>query len=110
MKSQCLAVLSVLLLAGQAPGKIIPNHAIADLVLPVLQPRAYLPVHWDGLYGAFNAGVPSAYADTALAARLKAGGVELIRPTQYMDKWRLDRHGVRAIPNDAVKAALGFAR
>lgn len=86
------------------------GRAIADLVLPVLQPRAYLPVHWDGLYGAFSAGVPTPYADTALAGRLQAAGVELLRPRQYMDKWRLDRHGVRAVPNDAVKAALGFAR
>jgi len=25
-----------------------------------------------------------------------------------MDKWRLSRDGVRPIPNDAVKKALGF--
>jgi len=86
------------------------GRAVADLVLPVLKPRAYLPVHWDGLYGAFSVGVPRAYADTALAGRLQAAGVDLLRPTQYMDKWRLDRQGVRAVPNDRVKAALGFAR
>jgi hypothetical protein len=39
---------------------------------------------------------------------LKEAGVELMHPQQYMDKWRLDRTGVRPIPNAAVKQALGF--
>ena len=86
------------------------GSAVAELVLPVLKPRAYLPVHWDGLYGAFNAGVPSAYSDTVLSRTLDAAGVKSLRPTQYMDKWRLDRRGVYAVPNDAVKRALGFAK
>src|SRR5262249_27416603 len=34
------------------------GQAVAKLVVPVLKPKAYLPVHWDGLYGAFQAGVP----------------------------------------------------
>jgi hypothetical protein len=32
----------------------------------------------------------------------------LIKPEQYMDKWRLDNTGVRTITNAAVKRALGF--
>jgi hypothetical protein len=35
--------------------------------------------------------------------------VRLVRPRQYMDRWRLDRTGVRPIPNDSVKRALGFS-
>jgi hypothetical protein len=85
------------------------GQAIARLVLPVLRPKAYLPVHWDGLYRAFSAGVSAAYSNAALEAALLNAGVELIRPAQYMDKWRLDRNGVRAVPNVAVKQALGFA-
>ena len=27
------------------------GRAVAALVLPVIKPRVYLPVHWDGLYG-----------------------------------------------------------
>jgi hypothetical protein len=77
-------------------------------VLPVLKPKAYLPVHWDGLWRPFKDGVPGPYSDPALQAMLTKSGVELIAPQQYMDKWRLDRTGVRAIPNDAVKKALGF--
>lgn len=85
------------------------SQAIARLVLPVLRPKAYLPVHWDGLYGAFSAGVSAAYSNPALEAALLNAGVDLIRPAQYMDKWRLDHNGVRAMPNVAVKQALGFA-
>ncbi len=81
---------------------------VANVLLPVLKPRAYLPVHWDGLYGAFEAGVPQPYADAPLERTLAAAGVSLLKPIQYMDKWRLDRTGARAVPNDAVKKALGF--
>jgi len=81
---------------------------IAQLVLPVLKPKAYLPVHWDGLWGAFNAGVPQPYSDPTLERFLEDSHVRLIKPGQYMDKWRLDRNGVRAIDNSAVKQALGF--
>jgi L-ascorbate metabolism protein UlaG (beta-lactamase superfamily) len=81
---------------------------IARLVIPVLHPRAYLPVHWDGLYGAFAAGVPRVYADSSLEALLASSNVRLIKPAQYMDKWRLDRGGVRSIDNSVVKKTLGF--
>ena len=83
---------------------------IAQLVLPVLKPKAYLPVHWDGLFGAFAAGVPKPYADPALEDFLTKARVTLVKPTQYLDKWRLDRNGLRPLPNDAVKQALGFAK
>jgi hypothetical protein len=81
---------------------------IAQLVLPVLKPKAYLPVHWDGLWGAFGAGVPQPYSDPALEGFLERSQVRLIRPLQYMDKWRLDRHGVHVLDNEGVKRALGF--
>jgi hypothetical protein len=84
------------------------GQAVARLVLPILKPKAYLPVHWDGLYGAFESGVPAPYSDAALEDVLRSTGVELITPKQYMDKWRLDRSGVHAVPNVAVKRALGF--
>jgi hypothetical protein len=82
--------------------------AAAKLVAPVLRPAAFLPVHWDGLWGAFEAGAPKPYADAALEEFLKAAGIALVRPAQYMDKWRLDRRGVRPVPNLEVKNALGF--
>ena len=64
---------------------------MAALVLPVLKPKAYLPVHWDGLFGAFKAGPAQPYADPELAPLLASSGVRRIVPVQYMDKWRLDR-------------------
>ena len=83
---------------------------VAQLVLPILKPRAYLPVHWDGLWGAFEAGIPRAYSDPPLEALLTMSRVSLVRPAQYMDKWRLDREGIRVVENDAVKKALGFLK
>jgi hypothetical protein len=80
----------------------------AELIVPIIHPAAYLPVHWDGLWESFRAGAPWKYKDDALAAFLAAQGVRLLEPTQYMDKWRLSRERVTAIPNPAVKAALGF--
>jgi L-ascorbate metabolism protein UlaG (beta-lactamase superfamily) len=81
---------------------------IAERVLPVIKPRAYLPVHWDSFWTPFDAGVDKPYADAPLKDLLAKSGVQLIVPVQYMDKWRLDRAGVRAIPNAVVKKALGF--
>jgi hypothetical protein len=34
--------------------------------------------------------------------------VKLLKPGQYMDKWRLDRNGVQPVANTAVKSVLGF--
>ena len=84
--------------------------AIAALLLPVLRPKAYLPVHWDDFFGAFEEGVSARYSDPALETALRGAGVQLLRPAQYMDKWQLDHRGVRAVPNVVVKQALGFAR
>lgn len=81
---------------------------VAALVLPVLKPKAYLPVHWDGLFGAFKAGPPQPFADAALANLLEESGVRQVVPVQYMDRWRLDRNGVQVLDNNAVKQKLGF--
>jgi hypothetical protein len=37
-----------------------------------------------------------------------AAKIQVVAALQYMDKWRLDRSGSRAIANDSVKRALGF--
>jgi hypothetical protein len=81
---------------------------VLKLVVPVLNPKAFLPVHWDGLWGAFEAGVPKPYADPGVEALLKDSGTLVVKPVQYMDKWRLDRSGVRPVANSDVKKALGF--
>jgi len=81
---------------------------VAQLVIPVLKPKAYLPVHWDDMWSAFLAGVPAPFSDPALEDFLSQSGVNLVRPRQYMDKWRLDGSGIVAIDNGPVKEALGF--
>jgi len=81
---------------------------IARLVLPILQAKAFLPIHWDGLFGPFDAGVTTPYADAQLEMFLASNGTQLLKPNQYMDKWRLDASGVRPVDNASVKRALGF--
>ena len=81
---------------------------VAALVLPVIKPKAYLPVHWDGLFGPFKAGPPQPYSDAPLAALLEENGVRRIVPVQYMDRWRLDANGVQPLDNDKIKRQLGF--
>jgi L-ascorbate metabolism protein UlaG (beta-lactamase superfamily) len=81
---------------------------VAALVLPVLRPKAYLPVHWDGLFGAFKAGPPQPFADAPLAALLEQSGVRPVIPVQYMDRWRLDANGVQTLENVEIKQKLGF--
>lgn len=83
--------------------------AVARLILPIIKPKAYLPVHWEGLYASFFAGMPRAYSDSALEQYLSSAGVKLIKPGQYMDKWRLDRTGIQPVANTVVKRALGFS-
>jgi hypothetical protein len=81
---------------------------VAALVLPVLRPKAYLPVHWDGLFGAFKAGPAQPWSDPPLAALLEENGVRPIIPLQYMDRWRLDTNGVQPLDNGEIKQQLGF--
>jgi hypothetical protein len=82
---------------------------IARLVVPIIKPKTYLPVHWEGLYSPLAAGIPRAYSDAALEQFLNTAGVKLLKPGQYMDKWRLDKNGVVPVENNDVKKALGLA-
>jgi hypothetical protein len=80
---------------------------VAELVVPLLHPKAYLPIHWDGLFGAFRAGAP-VFSDSDLTTYLKTQNVQLITPAQYMDKWSLSPSGIVPVDNSQVKHALGF--
>ena len=80
---------------------------VAQLVVPLLHPKAYLPVHWDGLFRAFDAGAP-AFSDGNLSNYLGSHGVRLVTPVQYMDKWSLSPSGIVPVDNKQVQQALGF--
>ncbi len=82
---------------------------VAQLVVPVLHPRFYIPNHWDGLYNPFFKGLPFPYKDSALKAYLDSMGIPMLPQTQYFDKYRLDKDGVTKVPNTAQKRKLGFA-
>ncbi len=81
---------------------------VSKLVVPVAKPKAFIPVHWDGLWNSFDGGVTAPYSDPATEALLRDAGVSVLVPRQYMDKWRLSRNGVVEVENTAVKHALGF--
>jgi L-ascorbate metabolism protein UlaG (beta-lactamase superfamily) len=83
------------------------NAPVARL-LPIINPKAFVPVHWDSFTSPFLKG-PGPFRDSnKIVPPLSAAGVRFLTPVQYMDKWRLGRDGVDSVPNTAVKQALGF--
>jgi L-ascorbate metabolism protein UlaG (beta-lactamase superfamily) len=86
------------------------GEPVAALVVPVLKPKAFLPVHWDDFWKPIEAGVPTPYADPGLEAALVSAGVTLVRPAQFMDRWRLNATGVHRVDNTQAKRALGLIR
>lgn len=86
------------------------SKPIAELVVPVVRPKAHIPVHWDNFWSPFLTGVTQPFSDNALEEYLAAQNVELINPQQYMDKWRLDVRGTKSIPNESIQRTLGFTR
>jgi hypothetical protein len=82
---------------------------VAEMVVPVIRPRTYIPNHWDGLFNSFWAGMPYPYKDDALRAYLASQKVGLIAQKQYFDKYILTRDGVQTDANLEVKRKLGFA-
>lgn len=87
----------------------VGSTAVADLVLPVVKPKTYIPNHWDGLFNPFFAGLPFPYSDPGLESKLAADRIPLVSQRQYMDAFLLDLSGVTPVPNHEVKQKLGFS-
>ncbi|MDB5954218.1 MBL fold metallo-hydrolase [Ramlibacter sp.] len=85
------------------------GRPVAEMVIPVLHPRTYIPSHWDGLFNAFWPGMPYPFKDEALASYLQAESVSLMPQQQYFDRYILTKAGVQRDENLAVKSKLGFA-
>jgi len=83
--------------------------AVAQLIVPVIRPKVYIPNHWDGLFNGFFNGLPFPYKDDALKAFLDTQGIPLMPQQQYFDKYRLDDDGVTMVGNHTVKRRLGFS-
>jgi len=81
---------------------------VAQLVVPVLHPKTYLPNHWDGLFNPLWSGLPYPYKDDALRDYLESQKIGLMAETQYFDKFILTGSGVVRDANVAVKGRLGF--
>jgi L-ascorbate metabolism protein UlaG (beta-lactamase superfamily) len=84
------------------------GRPVAELVVPVIHPRTYIPSHWDGLFNPFWPGMPYPFKDDALRAYLSAQQITFTAQSQYFDKFVLSREGVSLDANHAVKARLGF--
>ena len=82
---------------------------VAELVVPLIHPRAYIPNHWDGLFNSFWKGLPYPFKDDALRAYLDAQKIPMFVQKQYFDTFVLSRAGVAAQDNRDVKRKLGFA-
>ena len=85
------------------------GRAVAEMIVPVIRPKSYLPSHWDGLFNSFWAGAPYPYKDDALREYLSAQKIQFTPENQYFDKFTLTRTGITADSNHAVKSKLGFA-
>jgi hypothetical protein len=82
---------------------------VAELIVPVIHPRAYIPSHWDGLFNPFWKGMPYPFKDEALHAYLDEQKIPMLVQKQYFDTFVLTRNGLAPQPNPEVKARLGFA-
>ena len=82
---------------------------VAELVVPVLRPKTYIPSHWDGLFNAFWPGLPYPFKDDPLVSYLEGQKINLVAERQYFDKFVLTKRGVTSEVNRDVKNKLGFA-
>lgn len=83
--------------------------AVATLIVPVVNPKVYIPNHWDGLFNNFWTGLPFPYKDDTLKGYLDGLGIPLLPQHQYFDGYRLDSHGVTMVANNTIKRRLGFS-
>jgi hypothetical protein len=83
--------------------------AIAQLVVPVIHPKAYIPNHWDGLFNPFWPGLPFPFKDASLSAFLDQNGIQFLPQHQYFDGYRLEATGVTRLTNHELKQRLGFS-
>jgi hypothetical protein len=82
---------------------------VAQLVVPVIHPKAYIPNHWDGLFNPFWPGLPFPFKDANLSAFLDQNGIQFLPQHQYFDGYRLEATGVTRLTNHELKQRLGFS-
>jgi hypothetical protein len=82
---------------------------VAELIVPVIRPKAYIPNHWDGLFNPFWKGMPYPFKDEALQSYLAAQEIPMFVQKQYFDTFVIGRNGVTAADNGEVKRKLGFS-
>ena len=82
---------------------------VAEMIVPAIHPKVYIPNHWDGLFNPFWKGMPYPFKDDALVGYLKEQKIPLMPQKQYFDKYVLTKGGVAMEDNAAMKKRMGFA-
>ncbi len=82
---------------------------VAEMIVPVIHPKVYIPSHWDGLFNPFWKGMPYPFKDEALQSYLDAQKIPMYPQKQYFDTYVLSRSGIAMKDNAEVKRRLGFA-
>jgi len=85
------------------------GRPVAEMIVPVIHPKVYIPNHWDGLFNPLWAGMPYPFKDEALQTYLEGQKIVLLPQKQYFDKYVLSSSGVTMDSNHAVKDRLGFS-
>jgi hypothetical protein len=85
------------------------GRPVAEMIVPIIHPKVYIPNHWDGLFNPLWAGMPYPYKDEALHTYLETQKIALMPEKQYFDTYILTRTGVTTANNHDVKSKLGFA-
>ena len=83
--------------------------AVAQLIVPVIHPKTYIPNHWDGLFNPFWPGLPFPFKDANLSAFLDRNGIQFLPQHQYFDGYRVEATGVTRLMNHKLKQRLGFS-
>lgn len=84
------------------------GQPLAEVAVPLLKPKTYIPNGLGNDFAAFSKGNTTPFQDSALASWLAANKIALVPPLQYMDAFVLDAQGVRPVDNAVMKKPWGF--
>ncbi len=73
------------------------------------RPKAYIPIHWDGLWEPFEGGMPWPFSDAALEDYLAKSGVNCSSPASTWTSGGWTMPASTRWRTAAIKNALGFS-
>jgi len=76
-------------------------------VVSVLQPRTFVPHHWDDFWSPMRDGVRQGFRGAGVAPVLGGSGIQLLTPGNYFDRVVVTASGAALADGDATRRALG---